>query len=100
HTISDRDWSSDVCSSDLGRAAVPDRAPGRRAVDEAHRLHAARYRGIHGGEEYKPRPHSVQARSHGAAPSDRTTATAGNDVAEGEIGRASCRESVEMACVA
>src|SRR5206468_7366819 len=23
HTRSDRDWSSDVCSSDLGRAAMP-----------------------------------------------------------------------------
>src|SRR5207249_7613284 len=44
HTRSKRDWSSDVCSSDLQHDAAHPRADGRRV---AHRAAAVQQRGPH-----------------------------------------------------
>src|SRR5690349_25161863 len=79
HTRSLRDWSSDVCSSDL------ERIPGRRARRSATARppDGASKICVPFGPGYVPR------RTHAGAPED--------GAAEGvaEIGRASCRERVE-----
>src|SRR5206468_9785800 len=41
HTISDRDWSSDVCSSDLADRAAGDLEPARRYDEAEHRRRQA-----------------------------------------------------------
>src|SRR5206468_5182992 len=65
HTRSDRDWSSDVCSSDLSVDATPSRQ-----------------------REYQRNERSQDHKRHGLA---RERGTVGGN----EIGRASCRERVE-----
>src|SRR5207249_6440369 len=79
HTSSKRDWSSDVCASDLQRRARAS-SPGthRRAGAIQHGAPAVRYH---------RRPRSPGA----AADRDRVYPDAGE-----EIGRASCRERVKI----
>src|SRR5438067_13185700 len=72
HTRSKRDWSSDVCSSDLARA--------EQAGKIAHRAVLQVAPGA--GEEQQPRGVALRQRRLG------------------EIGRASCRERVEISGVA
>src|SRR5437879_10544179 len=81
HTRYIGDWSSDVCSSDLDPARGDfDIARDDRALDVLHGEAARRQRvGLH------PYPHRVAP-----LPED----------AGAEIGRASCRERVEIAVVA
>src|SRR3989440_3043015 len=79
HTISDRDWSSDVCSSDLAEAdyrrAPPD-SPPRRAESSQHHT-----------------TNVVWSKPGGAE--NHVVVTARNVIAAAaEIGRASCRERV------
>src|SRR5690606_41054996 len=97
HTRFSRDWSSDVCSSDLlvpgklginvwgeyrYRDALQDAAmPGLTALDQQ------RAKTGHVGLSWTP-----DARQR-----IDLSASAGNEDQEGEIGRASCRERVEMA---
>src|SRR5206468_7016046 len=73
HTRSDRDWSSDVCSSDLD------------AVEATQRVHTADIVGMTAGQvRYGP-----FVDEDGLLVDDGT-------VFRFEIGRASCRERVEM----
>src|SRR3989440_8079954 len=80
HTRSDRDWSSDVCSSDLGGG---DDDPHRQDREQQQQGGA-----VHNGTS------SIDGRS------ERSYAWGGNVQGElprsypGEIGRASCRERV------
>src|SRR2546421_9539085 len=76
HTRSDRDWSSDVCSSDLGEGRPPERT---RRVERAAGAFGAR--AAHGGRDssgLRDRLLSGRARRGGNFP-------------RGQIGRASCR---------
>src|SRR5690625_8004556 len=66
HTRWPRDWSSDVCSSDLGGAGRG--CPGQRGATD------------------RPADHRARAGGGQAAPAERVP---------GEVGRASCRERVE-----
>src|SRR5690606_40101502 len=98
HTTFSRDWSSDVCSSDLLRALqrrLPSGAPlllepsGRPAADgdtgdDDPRLQDALPLQLPSLPVALLREAHVRLSGGGA----------------GEIGRASCRERVEMACVA
>src|SRR5690606_39707792 len=86
HTRFSRDWSSDVCSSDLPRLAPV--LPGRGGLGGDHRGRRDR-RGSGGGDErlagLEP---SLGGDRHGGRPLKWVA---------GEIGRASCRESGEGA---
>src|SRR5439155_7050998 len=97
HTRWPRDWSSDVCSSDL----TPTRALDQHAVDAA--LFDEARVGVCGTlplavlreqKDEVPRPGPVE----GAADDRRVDGVAqrGHEQSE-EIGRASCRETVEIA---
>src|SRR5207249_11202364 len=80
HTRSKRDWSSDVCSSDLGHRPARRR---RLAKDAGIRPASAMGAGgVLGGGRRRPA-------------GDRGDAAAG-ECGGAEIGRASCRERVEM----
>src|SRR5206468_4993146 len=90
HTRSDRDWSSDVCSSDL------------RLSDEGENLSGPDLQAVD-GVSLEIWPREVLALV-GESGSGKTTLgrcvlglqqpTAGNVLLDGEIGRASCRERV------
>src|SRR5699024_12202601 len=97
HTRSKRDWSSDVCSSDLERSPVID---GIQVVVRVHADHAVRSH--------------VQKRAEGKLALDKRGLKnrAGREVGRtgaqilvvggtglNQIGRASCRERVEMSVV-
>src|SRR5699024_11697235 len=91
HTRSKRDWSSDVCSSDLGHGATV------RAFAPAS---PARYRGARCLTPLIPPAPTAPARPAAAdAVAGAAVAVAGR-AARPEIGRASCRERVESAGVA
>src|SRR5207249_7290453 len=70
HTRSKRDWSSDVCSSDLGTIAC--------------------------GEPLDPRGGIAHQGSEGHVVRERTVIEEQGDATAAEIGRASCRERVEI----
>src|SRR2546430_11062887 len=83
HTRFDCDWSSDVCSSDLGRDADP------RLVDlEGRRLDAD-----HDPPVAERGPQFLLA-DPARPPGPRLTVAEADQVAAAEIGRASCRERV------
>src|SRR5207249_7384285 len=90
HTISKRDWSSDVCSSDLpggvSSAAMAGDAPlaDLRVVERASGL-AASYAGF--------LPAALGAEVVKVEPPGAARTAPGASVVEREIGRASCRES-------
>src|SRR2546422_11285559 len=79
HTRCSRDWSSDVCSSDLARAGER-RRPRRGSTNHSHHRQGGRPRG---------------GPSRRGAGHDRAVWRGGR-----EIGRASCRERVEISVVA
>src|SRR5206468_5383768 len=93
HTRSDRDWSSDVCSSDLQPMFAPMYAPGQQFV---------------GAEDSQPGIRDTwdvinQVPTVGAATEDvqgemrRQEVSVQDRLLEpSQIGRASCRERVEM----
>src|SRR5206468_8902770 len=88
HTSSDRDWSSDVCSSDLverGPDQDPASARGLRFPPDARRLHAVGPYWIDENEQ------PLTMKTH-VVPSSSAWASK----AYVEIGRASCRERVEI----
>src|SRR5207253_6282770 len=85
HTRWPRDWSSDVCSSDLQRGN-----PGLGAVTEPMLLYSSN--GDQAGSEAKF--------AVGIACSLRPVRSTENRCGPPEIGRASCRERVEVAEVA
>src|SRR5690606_39812902 len=88
HTRFSRDWSSDVCSSDL--EAERERLEAERASEEANRINAANQAAIL----------RLMNELQTVAEGDLThEATVTEDIT-GEIGRASCRERGEMAGVA
>src|SRR2546421_9316715 len=80
HTRSDRDWSSDVCSSDL----LPDYVIFGQPVTLTFTV---RQHGVTRLSGLKP---SIEARSGDVT----TTASASPGRETGQIGRASCRERV------
>src|SRR5699024_11332352 len=83
HTISKRDWSSDVCSSDLPQPPVGQAAAAQlRLIRQKQRLAVLDLTAAaEGGQNGEPLPPAV-----------------GEDVAPpAEIGRASCREGVQSA---
>src|SRR5207302_8208139 len=92
HTRFSRDWSSDVCSSDLSRRAVA-----RQRVD--HGLHERRERVVleqrleRGDRELRPAL-EIRLRDVLRAFPRETTRSA-----NAKIGRASCRERGEVAAV-
>src|SRR5207249_9280324 len=77
HTRSKRDWSSDVCSSDLPPGAAPHPARARGRARRAARRHSR-------AGSFEGRASSKEEE---AAPPPPWTA---------QIGRASCRERVEL----
>src|SRR5206468_9058135 len=94
HTRSDRDWSSDVCSSDLyraGRARALDATPGKPTVFYIGFDNGGLWRSTDYGSSWEPLFDHEATGSIGAiavAPSSPNTIY--------EIGRASCRERVEV----
>src|SRR3989440_8822463 len=85
HTRSDRDWSSDVCSSDLGRLQLLHREVG---VQRPHDRPERDIAGAEGGLQLLRRAH--RQRGGGALEAGRV----------GQIGRASCRGRGEISGVA
>src|SRR5690606_39370134 len=93
HTRFSRDWSSDVCSSDLTAEGQEREQPG--AQEEPRRGDRSRARGgARGGGA-----HAVRASLVAKSPCGRTSSTAvsSTSTASGaaEIGRASCRDGAE-----
>src|SRR5207253_5462147 len=99
HTRWPRDWSSDVCSSDLGaklevlptrRAVQQSPSPGKQVVHSVYPAGAA--------EPISPQRlgvvfnHAMQAQGY-------ITGEIAFKMKDGEIGRASCRERVESRVV-
>src|SRR3546814_11641355 len=90
------DWSSDVCSSDLGAAGQAEHAgkqPGEIEQSAAARCSAAdrrnqRLRGLRGDLVQRGQGHALEAVEAQAAAADRTGQALFEHV---EIGRASCR---------
>src|SRR5207248_6624744 len=95
HTRSYGDWSSDVCSSDLGRLAVPDDAV-QRGDAVGLRLRTAGGRPLPDVARLQIEPAQEAARvvrvPDDVAARDRNAARAALRV---QIGRASCRERVK-----
>src|SRR2546421_8694275 len=85
HTRSDRDWSSDVCSSDLSFAVGPVGLLGGQAI----------HGGIRGHEPFRVGVRGAQFRQQHLSQSGRFL-----DLTLKEIGRASCRERGEISVVA
>src|SRR5206468_9006770 len=89
HTRSDRDWSSDVCSSDLGGEGgrlSQERAAGGMGIETAN----------HNASSYIFLGYSVAHETdRGSAVVDRREGRSGSG--RQEIGRASCRERGECA---
>src|SRR5690606_41053260 len=86
HTRFARDWSSDVCSSDLGADEVD--------VEHFVVAEAARELGTDGGEEIGPAPVEVDA-GIGVVAADMVAQRLLGEAERidgGQIGRASCRE--------
>src|SRR5207253_7205766 len=92
HTRWPRDWSSDVCSSDL--VALHLKLPGELSLDDAHRVASLVEQAITGAV-----PEVVSVQTHleplrepafGAAPADADV-----EADTEKIGRASCRERGE-----
>src|SRR5699024_11541094 len=88
HTRSKRDWSSDVCSSDLPFAEKRRPFPGRRFFSSAGLVFPRR-----GSHPVDIHPHRLVA-VLGLHHAQKLPAV---PLVEGEIGRASCRERV---CIA
>src|SRR5207302_4877288 len=93
-----RDWSSDVCSSDLGggRVQLPDELGDRHAGDELASLDdlplaTARVLNDHALDEV-----AVATNLNHVGVGANLTAPLLDLLAEGEIGRASCRERVKV----
>src|SRR5690606_40307666 len=87
HTRFSRDWSSDVCSSDLTSASTS---------NEQHAAHAARpaaYTPASAGER-------IPARTEGESPGGSTAGLESGYIraarGAGQIGRAACREGGQM----
>src|SRR5206468_4674449 len=97
HTRSDRDWSSDVCSSDLGRG-VPFGEVDARVVD-IQVIPAAVLERVQVLElDHQGRPVWDALVGEQAPPGPPDEALDGEAGVLGQqIGRASCRESVEVA---
>src|SRR5207249_5637655 len=94
HTRSKRDWSSDVCSSDLeGSLHLI------RLADQRNSCGYCRH--IENGGSFAPRPRFIppHQREHDQSLRDEKRQER-DSCAGGEIGRASCRERVEMREVA
>src|SRR5699024_12004073 len=89
HTISKRDWSSDVCSSDLGEDEHPPGDVGEGGQSDAH----PQQRHLPGVADALAAEEAV-----GGGAVDEVRA-AGTARAGGEIGRASCRERGEREVV-
>src|SRR5439155_2417119 len=89
HTRWPRDWSSDVCSSDLGRVPAVMLTPVVTVTDTT---------GVNITAGTRPRVYYKKSTDTNAF-NTNTSATAGWKFVEasggGEIGRASCRERVE-----
>src|SRR5206468_8344728 len=90
HTRSDRDWSSDVCSSDLDRAGGGD----VEALDDTFDRKSRDFVAGVAGEAAHALALGAEHQGHAAAGEERP----GQRLAE--IGRASCRERVEISVVA
>src|SRR5205814_7109968 len=90
------DWSSDVCSSDLPKAArLHDRSRVRGADDGFRLLHAAYEKGpveYDGKQEIRRRPRSDD---RDAPPDSLAIERPVRFFRRDQIGRASCRERVE-----
>src|SRR5207249_5303392 len=88
HTRSKRDWSSDVCSSDLARAS-----PLREALSFVHLLALRLERASRGREERLLESRRAVSPLQLVRGLEREQPAAVEDAdALGEIGRASCRE--------
>src|SRR5207249_6757441 len=83
HTRSNRDWRSDVCSSDLVKVLARERLPDRRIDDDEVGVAPGRDHALLGVEPEDPR--GVRGGHLGEALERHP-----------EIGRASCRERVEI----
>src|SRR5699024_11715310 len=92
HTRSKRDWSSDVCSSDLGYVQA---APGDDVAFTHFSLDMTYFeaRGHH-YMVWAEKPGSSNLGIAEVDPDDPTQLTS-----DSEIGRASCRERVQMSCI-
>src|SRR5204863_1187703 len=96
HTRSLRDWSSDVCSSDLTGLHVPEPAHpetgrGDQYGDERNQHQQAEP--DHGDPQPESRTATQGTLAPGPALARRTRSSRGD---AGQIGRASCRERVEI----
>src|SRR5207249_5479668 len=88
HTRSKRDWSSDVCSSDLEAVAL---AGGYTRIAAPERITVRRHKGS-GDQVFK-----VNAKRFTKGSGGGFLVEPGDTITVGEIGRASCRERVEIA---
>src|SRR5690606_40238788 len=89
HTRFSRDWSSDVCSSDLTPTAMSDAERLSRAAAFADEL--SRRRTV---RDYAPTPVPREVIEHCLRAAG--TAPSGANQQPWQIGRASCRERVEI----
>src|SRR5207245_6752921 len=91
HTRCYRDWSSDVCSSDLSPADVY--LEKKEAQDKAAAKQAADSQQPAAAKPVSPSPAPLLSNPKTLEDADRMIAWEKRDI---EIGRASCRERVEM----
>src|SRR5690606_40720499 len=94
HTRFSRDWSSDVCSSDLR----PDKLDKHLFLREARAISQLKHRNIctvYDVDEDDGRPYMVMELIEGPKLSERLSKER-LPASEAEIGRASCRERVEV----
>src|SRR5206468_11733567 len=84
HTRSDRDWSSDVCSSDLPRVLIELQPDGRLRRTQLRTFFRGHVSKLELGYRWGERKHRSNYQPVCKAPWDE------------EIGRASCREGVWM----
>src|ERR1700730_6748009 len=66
-----------------GRTAISGGSPGRRALDEADRVHAAGYRRLFAAGKYQSRYHALPPGTHRGAIDDSADCPAGDHVAQG-----------------
>src|SRR5206468_8411971 len=100
HTRSDRDWSSDVCSSDLPSHELPEAMAAGVAELRQPRPYISRYP-IPEEEFQRLKEKATRLRLPlGRATLSRDSGQKAEIATRGEIGRASCRERVEIVVVA
>src|SRR5204863_6785544 len=95
HTISLRDWSSDVCSSDLSviaGAALAVSACGSKTENTTDANMVTDMNATEGMDTTTDNMTAVDGAMNGGMMANDTM---GNDMMMSKIGRASCRESVE-----